>query len=132
MQQQEWYLSQISLLPKLFPVNTILVRTVNSVFKVVLKLPTNFLCAKQTSTLIVTLNFTAIPTLFLVLLPVHYHPVSMQHYCVHNLLLCTKHVSAQNCNYNFLLLPLKYGKNSLLLLRLKFVWEMKQVWYLDC
>jgi len=78
MQQQERYLSQISLLPMLFPVNTILVHAVSSVFKVVLKPPTNLLlCAKHTSTLIVTLNFTAIPTLFLVLLPVHYHPVSI-------------------------------------------------------
>ena len=40
-----------------------------------LTLPKN-LCAKHTLTLIVTLNFEVMPTLFLVSMPVHYHPMT--------------------------------------------------------
>jgi len=68
-------------IPMLFLGNTILVHTsqfsVQSSAATGLPVPTNvLLCTKHTSTLIVILNFTVIPNLFLVLLPVHYHLIS--------------------------------------------------------
>ena len=46
------------------------------------------MCTRHTSALIVTLDFTAIPALFLVSLSAHYHPVTIA-LCM----LCSKHMS---------------------------------------
>ena len=113
--QQEWHLSQISL----FPVNSILVHisqdSVQSSPATGLSVPTNvLLCTKRMSTLIVALNFTIIPTLFLCSFAACVLP-SHQWLCN---LLCTKNVSTLiityqwNFNYNFSLLPVKYRINS--------------------